>query len=59
MLDENELKVMITMRTIVTGSETDNIIGRGGKMVKSFRDESGDTYQRKESTGENHYSKWT
>ena len=41
MLDEDVLKIMIMMTAIMTNSEVGNIIDRGGKIVKSIRDESG------------------
>ena len=41
MSDEEDTKVSITLRTIVTGPEAGCIIGRGGEVVNSIRDESG------------------
>ena len=41
MSDDESTKVTITLRTIVTGPEADCIIGRGGEIVNSIRDESG------------------
>ena len=38
---EQKPKVSITLRTIVTGPEAGCIIGRGGDVVNSIRDESG------------------
>jgi len=40
-MDEDKPKVTITLRTIVTGPEAGSIIGRGGEVVNSIRDESG------------------
>jgi len=39
-LDEDEEKVNIVMRTIVTGPEAGSIIGRKGETVKNIREES-------------------
>jgi len=39
--DEEKPKTAITLRTIVTGPEAGSIIGRGGEIVNSIRDESG------------------
>ena len=41
MSDDESTKVTITLRTIVTGPEAGCIIGRGGEIVNSIRDESG------------------
>ena len=41
MSDDENTKVTITLRTIVTGPEAGCIIGRGGEIVNSIRDESG------------------
>jgi len=40
-MEEDKPKVTITLRTIVTGPEAGSIIGRGGEVVNSIRDESG------------------
>jgi len=39
--EDDKPKVSITLRTIVTGPEAGSIIGRGGEIVNSIRDESG------------------
>jgi len=39
--EDEKPKVSITLRTIVTGPEAGSIIGRGGEIVNSIRDESG------------------
>ena len=41
MSDDEDTKVSITLRTIVTGPEAGCIIGRGGEAVNNIRDESG------------------
>ena len=41
MSDDEKPKGSITLRTIVTGPEAGSIIGRGGEVVNSIRDESG------------------
>jgi len=41
MSDDEKPKVTIILRTIVTGPEAGCIIGRGGEIVNSIRDESG------------------
>ena len=41
MSEDESTKVTITLRTIVTGPEAGCIIGRGGEIVNSIRDESG------------------
>ena len=41
MSDDETPKISITLRTIVTGPEAGCIIGRGGDVVNSIRDESG------------------
>ena len=41
MSDDEDTKVSITLRTIVTGPEAGGIIGRGGEAVNNIRDESG------------------
>ena len=41
MSEDGDSKCSITLRTIVTGPEAGCIIGRGGDMVNSIRDESG------------------
>ena len=41
MSDDESTKVTITLRTIVTGPEAGCIIGRGGEIINSIRDESG------------------